>query len=372
MPTARLASRFPAIIVAAVLVAALLLPAAGCTPRVRVTANPGPGTDGIRYYRPKPYLKVVPAEVQVAKDASRIEPGLVQISLVYLPDFTEEYAIDVRPGLGIADVSLTLEDGWNLTEINQELDSQTDENLSAAGDLIKAVSGIVPTAAGDPSQGPQIEFTVPATDVPIGFYESVIGRGPDGRKRLYGFRYLGFLPYQTCPTAMGGSVAACCDDPTASLYGLTFQGGRMVFRPLAAMAMPSEPLHRHSAAEPTVAPPPVQFDAARISGSEIAIDEASVGQTPEVARIGRPDADRQAMAAQLEIDLRARLQAAYPNVRGTRVAWTLRDGSPVMQIIVQTGERAAASATAEPLRRLTLQTLRDLGLDAIPTDVEVQ
>jgi len=38
-------------------IAVLAMPT-GCTPRVRVVANPTPHQKGIRYYRPKPYLLV--------------------------------------------------------------------------------------------------------------------------------------------------------------------------------------------------------------------------------------------------------------------------------------------------------------------------
>lgn len=205
---------------------------AGCTPRVIVRANPAANDLGIRYYRPKPYLKVEPAEVSVAKDRTTLVPGMVRISLAYLPDFSEEYAIDVRPGLGTADVGIRLEDGWNLTEVSQDLDSQTDENVKAVGSLIGAIGEVVPTsgaAAGETA------FTVPARHVPIGFYESVVGRDARGCKRLYGFRYVGFLPYASCPIAMSGHDHACCGDGIHSLYGLIFRDGQMVFEPLETM-----------------------------------------------------------------------------------------------------------------------------------------
>lgn len=324
-------------ILATVAAASILFAIVGCAPRIRVTANPTAETNGIRYYRPKPYLKIVPAEIQIAKDASRVEPGLVTITLEYLPDFTEEYAIDVRPGLGVADVSLTLEDGWNLTEINQELDSQTDENLSAAGDLIKAVSGLVPTA-GD---SPEIQFTVPATDVPLGFYESVIGRGPDGRKRLYGFRYLGFLPYQSCPTVMGGIEMACCGDPHTPLYGLTFEGGRMVFKPLPALAAPpQEPITTSAVLVPSPVAPPA--------------------------------ADPTALASRIELDLRDELQRSYPSVRGVTAEWDRRDGLELLRVRVRVEDDVADdSVTNAAIRQLAREALGEW-LPNTLSDVEVE
>ena len=207
---------------------------AGCTPRVIVRANPTKADPGIRYYRPKPYLKIEPAEISVARDQSEIVPGLVRISLVYMPDFSEEYAIDVRSGLGTANVGIKLEDGWNLTEIDQDLDSQTDENISAVGDLLSGLGDVVPTAADRGAS--DVSFTVPAHNVPIGFYESVIGRDGHGCKRLYGFRYVGFIPFSPCPLNMTGHDHAVCNDMCGTLYGLAFIGGQMVFQPLDVMA----------------------------------------------------------------------------------------------------------------------------------------
>ncbi|MCA9180815.1 MAG: hypothetical protein KDA51_05160 [Planctomycetales bacterium] len=152
-----------------------------------------------------------------------------------MPDFSEEYSIDVRSGLGIANVGIKLQDGWNLTEISQELDSQTDENTKAFASLLSAVGDVVPTSsAGDRTATPS--FTVPARNVPIGFYESIIGLDARGCKRLYGFRFVGFVPFSGCPLNMGGSQSACCDDPNSGLYGLSFVDGQMVFLPLSEMA----------------------------------------------------------------------------------------------------------------------------------------
>jgi hypothetical protein len=188
----------------------------------------------VRYYRPKPYLKVEPAEIAVDKTRIEIVPHMVRISLVYMPDFAEEYSIDVRPGLGTADVGIKLQDGWNLTEISQELDSQTDENLEALGSILGAVADIVPTAVSGGEK--LLSMTANASNVPVGFYESVIGRDARGCKRLYGFRYLGFIPFSSCPIEMGGSQAACCGDPQAPLYGLNFVDGQMTFDTLENLA----------------------------------------------------------------------------------------------------------------------------------------
>ena len=209
----------------------------GCTPRVIVRQSPTPDDEGVRYYRPKPYLLIS----ALHKDTTA-SPDFVSITLDYLPDFSEEYSINVRPGLGIADVNVSLEDGWNLVSINQKLDSQTDETIKATGELLKSVAGLASPNSGS-QQATRPIINVPAHNVPLGYYEAVIGKNRHGKKQLFGFRYVGFMPFQACPVELCGSSVAACDN--CMLYGLTFDSGVMTFKPLCEMAAvmpPSEQL----------------------------------------------------------------------------------------------------------------------------------
>jgi len=212
----------------------LVLLVTGCMPHTVVRQNPGPHDKGIRYYRPKPYLLVQPTPV--AEDAEIRHDKYVQISLEYLPDFSEEYSIDVRSGFGKNKTSVKLANGWNLTEINQELDSSVDENIKAIGDLLKSVApgGIVPTA-GDAMRGPTM--VIGATNVPLGYYESVIDRGQDGKKRLFGWRYVGFYPFSACPLRAQG--VDCVDCHVSAAYGLVFREGVMTFELIHDIAQAS-------------------------------------------------------------------------------------------------------------------------------------
>ncbi len=212
--------------VATLLISCSVAVATGCTPRVIIRQSPDAHDQGIRYYRPKPYLLVTP----LSKDTDAAT-NAVSIKLEYLPDFTEEYSIDVRPGLGVADVSVELKDGWNLVSINQKLDSQTDENIKAAADLLKSAASLPASGAAKQTMH---EVRVPASNVPLGYYEAVIGRNRQGKKQLFGFRYVGFMPFQSCPTELCGSSKACCDD--GMLYGLVFDSGVMKFKVLGEIA----------------------------------------------------------------------------------------------------------------------------------------
>jgi len=207
----------------------VLMLASGCGPGVYVRQNPGEHNRGVRFYRPKPYLFLSPATAKTIKETEDAltttftSPSYqyVDINLQYLPDFSEEYSISVRPGLGVANVGFKLENGWNLTEISQELDSQFDENLTAAAEVLKAGASL---AGGAPAALGAIQpVRVRMTNVPLGYYESIISRGPDGRKRLYGWRYVGFAPFNACPVEAGGVEFACCNDGSLDVYGLVFE-----------------------------------------------------------------------------------------------------------------------------------------------------
>ena len=284
-----------------------LLAASGCAPRVMVRAHPQPDDRGIRFYRPKPYLKVEPAEVAIDKNQTSLVPGLVRISLEYLPDFSEEYAIDVRSGLGIANVGIKLQDGWNLTEISQELDSQTDENTKAFASLLSAVGDVLPTSSSSQSKATP-SFTVPSRNVPIGFYESIIGLDARGCKRLYGFRYVGFVPFAGCPLNMGGSQSACCDDPNSGLYGLSFVDGQMLFQSLAEMA--------HT--------PATLATASDVKSSAAKTTNASLADQSRTAAVGLPAVPLALpLAAEqlrgIEVQLRAHLTSIFDSIGEVRV-----------------------------------------------------
>ena len=263
----------------------------GCT-RVDVKKVRGDHTKGVRYYRPKPYLFITgdiasagedkkpvmrvfqdsPVDVKVAEkptNASKIalasvkepppiaadDPRLthgggdkgmdrevaidsptvqkISMKLEYLPDFSEEYAINLKPGLGSGKFDFKLENGWNLTSLNAETDQQTDEIIGSIGSLIGALSGSFGKANTGPraSLAPETPATPPTlygSNVPFGFYEAVIACDPHGHKQLYGWRYVGFMPFQSCPVEPRGAQQVCCD--TQDIYGMVFVNGVLQFQ----------------------------------------------------------------------------------------------------------------------------------------------
>lgn len=223
-------------IISTMVMCAILSAVCGCLPRVSVRPNPGPCTPGIRYYRPKPYLFISPAGEKVVVEGSKtttegVSDKYVQIQLEWLPDFAEEYALNIRTGLGTNHTKVILEDGWKLTSVDANMDSQTDENIKAVAELISKIP-VNPGArvAEDMPNVPKDEKVVRATNVPLGYYESVLGRDKCGKKQFYGWRYVGFAPFNGCPIKTSGQDCMPCD--AMDLYGLVFDNGIMTFKRL--------------------------------------------------------------------------------------------------------------------------------------------
>ncbi|MCZ3380436.1 MULTISPECIES: hypothetical protein [Rhizobium] len=59
-----------------------------------------------------------------------------------MPDKTEEYAITISAGMGAIKATPTLTDGWNLTSLSTDVDSKTNENITAITGLLKEAAGI--------------------------------------------------------------------------------------------------------------------------------------------------------------------------------------------------------------------------------------
>ncbi len=88
-------------------------------------------SDGVRFYRPEPYLLVT-------KD----KDGNLQTSIISLPNKNEEYVIKPKVRLGTVEVSATLEGGWNLTQLGTKADTKIPEMITALTGTLQAAGGI--------------------------------------------------------------------------------------------------------------------------------------------------------------------------------------------------------------------------------------
>lgn len=217
----------------------------GCA-STTVRKNPGPHDHGVRYYLPKPYLLVKTATTTDKDGKVTPHPNMVDIELQMKPDFSEEYSVHVRAGMGINKTSITLDEGWMLKQVNFSVDSNASANLDAVTALLGNVAEIQKLKpSGNTKTTPeensfQIAKCVQAHAVPLGYYESVIGEDGCGKKQIYGWRYVGFLPFNACPTRMGGVAPADC--AAGEVYGLIFENNVMVFKRLDQIA--TEQVHK--------------------------------------------------------------------------------------------------------------------------------
>ncbi len=266
----------------------------GCT-RVVVKKDPGYDDKGFRYYRPKPYLFITPGtsggggggastfSIQQGKpleiktgqtgnaegiaqagyqltdtdpdvtDANTFQklsapgapqaPSKISIDLVYMPDFAEEYSVELKPGLGVGELSMELEDGWKLTSVGIKTDQQVDEIISSVAEVVEAGGGLIPkgteeTYAPEGQVGPHGIY---ATNVPFGFYEAVIACDPCGRKQLYGWRYVGFMPFQSCPTQPCGMQTVGCETDVGTIFGLVWVNGILQFAEIGEIPRQPQP-----------------------------------------------------------------------------------------------------------------------------------
>jgi hypothetical protein len=153
-----LARPTPRALVAGSSVALALASLACASVTVRRLTSDMDSAPGIRFYRPAPYVLVEPVAAEGGS-----APGAVKVSIIWLPDYTQQYVIEAKPGLGSVSFNPTLTDGWNLTGFDATVDSKTAELLTAAPGLVPRG----PTGVGQPPK------------ICPGIYR--LDHGPDGK-----------------------------------------------------------------------------------------------------------------------------------------------------------------------------------------------
>lgn len=222
----------------------LTLAPLGCA-STTVHKNPGPDDTGVRYYLPKPYLKLEQTRIKDTETTCKLVPGMVTITLEMLPDFSEEYSVHVRAGAGINNTKLTLDHGWQLTEVNCKVFSNASENLDAITQAISMLPGRKGDSHERATNTVECGAAVHASNVPLGYYEAVLTPDDCGKRRFNGWRYVGFAPFAQCPLHMHGVESRDCHD--GDLYGLVYEQKSLVFRKLCdvsrgpGLAQTSEP-----------------------------------------------------------------------------------------------------------------------------------
>lgn len=80
------------------------------------------------------------------------------MQVVYLPDYSQKYALYYNRGVGKYDSTVTLVDGWKMTGLNTSSDTKTAEIIQAIGSSVKDIaSGAAAAGATFKSQGVEVE-----------------------------------------------------------------------------------------------------------------------------------------------------------------------------------------------------------------------
>lgn len=119
----------------------------GCS-SVKVTHVDDSDTSaGVHFYEPRPYLLVTKTE---AKDASGNLTNGFMNQIIWLPDHSRRYKVEVKSGWGSVNGSVKLQNGWMLDTLGAQTDSKIPETIAAVGGLLAAVPKVVPEVQGVP------------------------------------------------------------------------------------------------------------------------------------------------------------------------------------------------------------------------------
>jgi len=87
--------------------------------------------NGVRFYQPHPYLFV-----------TSDEHGNLRYSVEWLPNLKKEFLITTKAGSGAVKTKITLEEGWNLTQLDADVDSKTVEKAKVIPDLVGILASV--------------------------------------------------------------------------------------------------------------------------------------------------------------------------------------------------------------------------------------
>ena len=120
------------------------LVAIGCSRVVVEPYSADKYKDGLRFYRPQPYILVSEKEDDKGKVTGN------NISVIYLPDPTQEYVLRSETWIGTVTMKPTLADGWNLVALESTVDPKFAETINALVGAAKL--GVAPGAKVAPGK----------------------------------------------------------------------------------------------------------------------------------------------------------------------------------------------------------------------------
>jgi nitrogen fixation protein len=134
-----------------ILVLSLILIGGCAKVKVSPVDHDHPYSEGIRFYRPHPYLLVT--------EKLSAQGRTLEGNIVYLPQKQEEYVIDVQSGIGKAEAKFKLDHGWRLTDFGEVRDSRAPEMIEAFSDLLPEINGLFVKSISPEKQKQETKLT---------------------------------------------------------------------------------------------------------------------------------------------------------------------------------------------------------------------
>jgi len=130
----------------------LLLSWMGCASVKVEPVQPGANADGLRFFRPAPYLLVATTEAGQSGKPGQANRK-VTYQLIWLPDYSKEYRIHHTGFIGSASLKVKLDSGWQLTELGIDRDTKAPDMVKEGTGLAKAL-GVAASAKNGEELGP--------------------------------------------------------------------------------------------------------------------------------------------------------------------------------------------------------------------------
>ena len=133
--------------------------------------------DGIRFYRPAPYILVSPTLDEKGNIVG------TEMSIRYLPDYRQEYVVRSWTFIGSVTMKPGLTDGWNLVALESSVDPKFAETVTALVGAAKLGMPMTPQGVQPPSTAPVpglYKLILPTKENEFPRIEGPISFGPPG------------------------------------------------------------------------------------------------------------------------------------------------------------------------------------------------
>jgi nitrogen fixation protein len=115
--------------------------------------------EGVRFYRPWPYLWVTKEATRestaekvndktkntTTETSKNVTTDKYSSKIIWLPKYDEEYVVKTTGLIGSAKYNIALADGWQLTSMGMERDTQIPQTITAVTGALTGVAGLFVT-----------------------------------------------------------------------------------------------------------------------------------------------------------------------------------------------------------------------------------